>query len=79
MNVNKDTKSLQLNQENDKYPSDKNYHGYYSTKYCDRIKSTDHCRTKNAVKAVICLPLDATIVGFNIMGVIAMNICYIFG
>ncbi len=77
MNVNESKDSINVTIE--KYPSDKNYHGYYSTKYCDRIKSTDHCRTKNAVKAVICLPLDATIVGFNIMGVIAMNICYIFG
>ncbi len=66
-------------QVDDKYPTDKTYHAYFSTKYYDRIKNTEHCRTKNALKGVICLPLDVTIVGFNIMGVIAMNICYIFG
>ncbi len=63
----------------EKYPSDKIYHAYFSTKYYDRIKNTEHCRTKNALKGVICLPLDATIIGFNILGAIAMNLCYIMG
>lgn len=69
----------QLESTLEKYPTDKNYHCYYSTKYLDRIQNTDHCYSKNMVKGVILLPIDATLVGVNIVGVIAMNLCYIFG
>lgn len=68
--------SDKVNQE-EKYPSDKNYHYYYSSKYLDRVKSTNHCREKNIVKTILVLPADITILGFNILGVIAMNLCYI--
>ncbi len=61
----------------DKYPSDKNHHYYYSTKYWDRIKNTNHCYEKNIAKGVILLPVDATIFTFNIIGTIGMNLCYI--
>ncbi len=65
-----------VNQE-EKYLTDKNYHYYYSSKYIDRVKSTTYCREKNIVKTILVLPLDATILGFNILGTIAMNLCYI--
>lgn len=65
-----------VNQE-EKYPTDKNYHKFYSTKYLDRIKNTTHCREKNIIKGIIVIPIDVTILGFNILGVIAMNLCYI--
>jgi hypothetical protein len=65
-----------VNQE-EKYPTDKNYHKFYSTKYIDRIKDTTHSREKNIVKSILVLPMDVTILGFNILGAIAMNLCYI--
>ncbi len=67
-----------VNQE-EKYSTDKNYHYYYSTKYWNRVKNTTQCYEKNMVKGVILLPIDATLFGVNIVGVIVMNLCYIFG
>ncbi len=66
-----------VNQKKIKYPTDEIYHKFYSTKYIDRVKNTTHCREKNIVKTVLVLPMDVTILGFNILNAIAMNLAYI--
>ena len=58
----------------EKYPTDKNHHYYFSTKYWERIQNTNHCYEKNVLKGIILLPFDATIFGLNILGTIASNL-----
>ncbi len=75
MNVNQEEKSQEVKVE--KYPTDKTYRNYYSTKYWARVKNTTHCYEKNIAKGVILLPVDTLLFGFNIIGAIAMNLAYI--